>query len=55
MVAAGIGFGHAGIDRKAPSIVFLAFSFSALIGIVFGYFPAHRAAQLNPIEALRHE
>jgi putative ABC transport system permease protein len=33
----------------------LAFSVSALIGVVFGYFPARRAASLNPIDALRHE
>ncbi|MBK7251008.1 MAG: ABC transporter permease [Gammaproteobacteria bacterium] len=33
----------------------LAFLFSAGIGIAFGYFPARRAASLNPIDALRHE
>jgi putative ABC transport system permease protein len=33
----------------------IAFGVSALIGVVFGYFPARRAAALNPIDALRHE
>ena len=38
-----------------PSINLIAFAVSALIGVVFGYFPARRAAALNPIDALRHE
>jgi putative ABC transport system permease protein len=38
-----------------PGINLLSFVFSAAIGVIFGYFPARRAAGLNPIDALRHE
>ena len=39
----------------SPPLILIAFAFSAAIGVVFGYFPARRAAQMNPIDALRHE
>ena len=58
---AGVGgaiiFGASGDMRTVivPSSILLAFFSAAAVGIFFGFFPANKAAQLDPIEALRHE
>ncbi|KPF52453.1 MULTISPECIES: ABC transporter permease [Rhizobium/Agrobacterium group] len=60
-IALGLGIAYTAVTLMSvpfvasPSIILLAFAFSAAIGMVFGYFPARRAAQMNPIDALRHE
>jgi len=58
-----LGLGAAdGLSRLAgwqtivsPTALLLSFGFAATVGIFFGYYPARKAAQLNPIEALRYE
>jgi putative ABC transport system permease protein len=63
VVGLGLGFYMSKFAMKSmdvtlvfsPSVALISFGASLIIGIVFGFLPARRAAGLNPIEALRHE
>ena len=63
LIGIGLGLGLAWLTTSGlkvpflvdPTIVLIAFGFSALVGVVFGYFPARRAARREPDQELRHD
>ena len=63
VIGIGLGFGISQLlsskmgwpTLTSPSSVIIAFFFSAAVGIFFGFYPARKASQLDPIDALRYE
>jgi putative ABC transport system permease protein len=63
LIGIGLGIGGSRLITQlagwatliSPQAVLLAFTFAVAVGVFFGLYPARRAAQLDPIDALRHE
>jgi putative ABC transport system permease protein len=63
LIGMGVGIGGAMVfgslsDMRTvivPTSILLAFGSAATVGVFFGFYPANKAAQLDPIEALRYE
>jgi putative ABC transport system permease protein len=55
LLSLGIGIFTAVKTNLTIYSIFIAFGFSVIVGITFGYLPAKRAAELEPVESIRHE